>query len=229
MGTVFTIDVRSPGVDADVIDEVVDWLHHVDATFSTYRAESPVRRLAAGELWLSECPTEVAFVLAECDRYRALTDGFFDCRLGGVLDPSGYVKGWAIERASHLLERNGSVNHCVNGGGDVQCAGSPELGRPWSVGVVDPRDRSRVLATVSGSRLAVATSGVAERGLHVVDPHTGHRPAEFLSVTVIGERLSEVDVWATAALAMGAQAPDWLRARGLRALLVRPDGRTVTT
>lgn len=237
MGTMFTIDVRAPvvgdcaaadGIDG-VVDEVVAWLHHVDATFSTYRPDSAISRLAAGQIEMDDCPREVAQVLAACERYRIATGGYFDCRYAGGLDPSGYVKGWAIERASQVLERRGAVNHCVNGGGDVQCVGNPEPGPQWTVGIVDPQDRSRVLATVSGERLAVATSGPAERGGHIVDPRTGARPDAWSSITIVGARLAEVDVLATAALAMGPAAEDWLRDHGLRALLVRPDGSTITT
>ncbi len=37
-----------------------------------------------------------------------------------------------------MLVAAGSVNHCINGGGDVQCAGRAEPGRPWQVGIADP-------------------------------------------------------------------------------------------
>lgn len=229
MGTVFTIDVRPPAVADSVLDDVIAWLHHVDATFSTYRPDSVISRLSAGRLELADCPAEVADVLTACEHYRAATDGYFDCHYSGVLDPSGYVKGWAIERASHLLEQQGATNHSVNGGGDVQCVGNPEPGRKWTVGITDPRDRGTVLATVDGQRLAVATSGPAERGRHIVDPHTGSRPDTWASVTVVGSRLADTDVWATAAVAMGPAAESRLRVRGIRALLVRPDGTTVMT
>lgn len=63
---------------------------------------------------------------------------------------------------------------------------------------------------VEGRDLAVATSGIAERGRHVIDPITG-RPAEALaSVTVVGPELVLTDAYATAALAMGRRAPSWL-------------------
>lgn len=225
MGTVFSLDVRAPGVDAAAIAEVVAWLHHVDAVFSTYRADSEISRLARGELTRAGCSAEVRGVLAECERLEDVTDGYFSARIGGRLDPSGYVKGWAIERAGDLLEAAGSRNHCVNGGGDVQCVGNPEPGRQWSVGIVDPHRRDQLAATVEGTRLAVATSGTAERGAHILDPHTRRPPVGLASVTVVGSRLGEVDAYATAAFAMGAQAPSWLGTLdGIRALVVFADG-----
>ena len=110
----------------------------------------------------------------------------------------------------------------------MQCVGSPEPGREWTVGIADPHRRGQFAATVSGSRLAVATSGSAERGRHVIDPHTRQAPGTYASVTVVGERIGEVDVWATAAAAMGERAEASLRAQSLRALLVRADGTTRT-
>jgi FAD:protein FMN transferase len=71
------------------------------------------------------------------------------------------------------------------------------------------------LATVieGADRLAVATSGTAERGRHVLDPHTTRPPdGDILSVTVVSRSLTKADAWATAAFAMGAQARDWAEA-----------------
>jgi FAD:protein FMN transferase len=224
MGTVFSIDVRSPGVDGAALREVVGRLHWVDAVFSTYRPDSQISRLQDGTLALSECAAEVAEVLERCAALAEETDGYFDCRYAGALDPSGYVKGWAIERASDLLEAAGSANHCVNGGGDVQCVGSAAPGRPWRVGISDPLDSGRLVSSVAGHRLAVATSGVAERGPHLVDPHGTTAPGAFTAVTVIGTHLADVDAYATAAFAMGERASAWLRAKRLTALLVGADG-----
>jgi len=74
---------------------------------------------------------------------------------------------------------------------------------------------------------AVATSGSAHRGAHIVDARTGRAPSGLASVTVIGHSLTDVDVDATAAFARGADAAGWLRGRGHRsALVVDVDGRT---
>lgn len=226
MGTVFSLDLRDP-IDDAAVDEVLAWLHRMDATFSTYRPDSDISLLRRDATTVAECAPEVADVLDRCAELHEATGGYFDAHAGGLLDPSGYVKGWAIERASDLLRAAGSTNHCVNGGGDVQCIGSPEPGRSWQVGIADPTDRARLVGTVSGTPLAVATSGTGERGGHVLDPHT-HRPASaFCSITIAGRRLAQVDAFATAAFAMGERAPDWIRSIGHTALLVRPDGTTV--
>jgi thiamine biosynthesis lipoprotein len=229
MGTVFSFDIRSPGVAGEALDDVIAWLHHIDRTFSTYRGDSDINRFRRGEVELRDCAPDVAVVLARCAELTDETDGYFDCRPDGVLDPSGYVKGWAIERASDMLGAAGSVNHSITGGGDVQCTGHAGADRPWVVGIADPLRPRRVIATVSGSELAVATSGTAERGRHITDPHTGVRPEALASVTVVGRRLADVDAYATAAFAMGELANAWLTARDLSALLVDPAGGVVNT
>jgi len=229
MGTVFSFDIRHPGLDPDALPAAVALLHRIDATYSTYRADSVVSRLAAGELTPEQLPPEVTQVLAECRRWQQRTDGWFSAYAGGVLDPSGYVKGWAIQQASELLVAAGSTSHSINGGGDVACVGLAG-DRPWRLGIVDPRDPGRVLATVDGADLALATSGTAERGQHVLDPHTGRPPeAGLLSLSVSAGSVIDSDVYATAGFAMGEAARAWLHERGIRAFAVYADGSTWST
>ncbi|MFJ8802094.1 FAD:protein FMN transferase [Streptomyces sp. NPDC102487] len=217
MGTVFSFDVR--GGDPDTVraalEEAVAQLHRVDAVFSTYRDDSQISRLARGELTVEECDEEVAEVLALGAEAQRISDGWFSIRYEGRLDPTGIVKGWAAERAALRLAEAGASGVSVNGGGDVQLCGVPGAHRPWRIGVSDPLRPGALAAVVSAAgadELAVATSGTAERGAHIVDPRTG-RPAvtDLLAVTVVGPRLTWVDAWATAAFAMGLRAGlDWL-------------------
>src|SRR4051812_46432435 len=100
MGTVFSLDIRRPLVDRAMLGRIVRWLDRVDATFSTYRSDSIVNRLDRGELSLIACPAAVREVLHRCAELYDRSDGFFDVRARGHLDPSGFVKGWAVERVS---------------------------------------------------------------------------------------------------------------------------------
>jgi thiamine biosynthesis lipoprotein len=78
--------------------------------------------------------------------------------------------------------------------------------------------------------LAVATSGTAERGTHVIDPHTGQAPNELASITLTGRRLAMTDAYATAAFAMGSAARDWVeQLPEHEAFAVRVDGTTWAT
>ena len=216
MGMAVSIDVR--GVVAGdpttmaVLSEVVTWLHTVDATFSTYIDDSEVRRLDRGELALADASPDVCHVLEVADALRVATNGYFDIRTSGGrhLDPSGVVKGWAVERASALLAGAGVVDHCINAGGDVRARGQPGAGRRWQIGIAHPLVAGALATIVAVGDGAVATSGTAERGAHVFDPHTGRAALDLASVTVTGPDLIRADAFATAALAMGLGAPEWL-------------------
>ncbi|MCW2527973.1 MAG: thiamine biosynthesis protein, partial [Pseudonocardiales bacterium] len=186
MGTVFSFDVRTPGCDLTAIDDAIGWLHWVDDTFSTYKRDSQLSRLARGELSIADCAPEVGEILARCQQLATDTNGYFSAYATGHLDPSGLVKGWAIQHASDLLSRAGSRNHCVNGGGDVHCAGTASDTKPWRVGITDPNRPGQLAAVVTGTDLAVATSGTAERGAHIINPHNRTSPATLASVTIIG-------------------------------------------
>ncbi|MFF6772947.1 FAD:protein FMN transferase [Streptomyces sp. NPDC012637] len=217
MGTVFSFDVRGgsdPARTRAALAEAVDFLHHVDRVFSSYREDSEVSRLARGELTPEQCGPDVQEVTHLCEDLLRRTEGWFTPRYagsGGGWDPTGLVKGWATERAARMLASAVPVEAvCVNGGGDIQL-----LGGPWRIGLADPLVPGALSAVVevdAGTpEAAVATSGPAERGCHILDPHTGEPPAHPLAaMTVVGSSLTIADAFATAAYAMGDSARPWL-------------------
>src|SRR5579859_2187376 len=107
MGTVVSFDVPDSSRDDGSLAAAIGWLHWADATFSTYQADSDVSRLGRGEIPLADCAPEVGTVLAACDALRARTGGYFTAYPDGTLDPSGYVKGWAVEHAAAMLTEAG--------------------------------------------------------------------------------------------------------------------------
>ncbi|MET7455426.1 FAD:protein FMN transferase [Streptomyces sp. NPDC005574] len=228
MGTVFSFDVRGgePGAVAAALQEAVARLHRVNEVFSTYREDSELSRLARGELTVEECDPLVAEVLALGAEAERTSEGWFSLRYEGRLDPTGIVKGWAAERAARLLAAAGASGVSVNGGGDVQLLGTPGPQRPWRVGVSDPLRPGGLAAVISAGgtdELAVATSGTAERGAHIVDPRTGRSAVtDLVAVTVVAPSLTWADCWATAAFAMGSrEGLAWLESLpGVEALLI---------
>jgi thiamine biosynthesis lipoprotein len=229
MGTVVSFDLHDP-VSVETMAAVTRWLDHTDRVFSTYRRDSDISRLDRGECRLADCDPDVELVLGLCAEASTITDGYFSATAGGQLDPSGLVKGWAIERASDLLRAAGSRHHVVNGGGDIQSVGPTADGTPWRVGISDPNDSGHLLCVVDVVGRAVATSGTAERGQHVLNPRTGRPADHFASVTVVSARLTDADVLATAAIARGSTALEWLeRMPGAAALLVTTDGQISRT
>jgi thiamine biosynthesis lipoprotein len=94
------------------------------------------------------------------------------------------------------------------------------------VGICDPSDRSRVVRTVTGRDFAVATSGIAERGQHILDPFTGRPAAAVASATVTGPSLTFADAYATAAFVLGRESLRW-DLDGYAVLLVDDAGEAV--
>ncbi|MFD1530810.1 FAD:protein FMN transferase [Pseudonocardia aurantiaca] len=232
MGMPISVHLRGPGVStgpgvARVVAAVFEQLRQVDHLMSTYRADSEVIRHRRGELTLSRCHPWVREVVELCEQARLRTDGYFDARLPGGFDPSGLVKGWAVERAARLLAGIDACDYYLNAGGDIALGVAAPDAPGWRVGIEDPRDPTRILAVREARCGGVATSGSAARGAHIVDPHTGRRPDDLLAVTLIGPTLLWADVYATAAFARGADALHWLRthAPAYEALVVYRDGR----
>ena len=216
MGMPIVVAVR----DGEVGDDVFDWFRHVDETFSTYKEGSEVSRIRRGALALADASDEVREVYARCDELRDETSGFFDIdAVDG--DPSGYVKGWAVDRAAELL----AGEYAINAGGDIRTKGR------WRIGIQHPLKKDAVAQVLEGDDLAVATSGAYERGEHVRDPHSGYAPAGILSVTITGPSLATADAYATAAFAMGGhRAGNWTaRLQGYEAMTILADGRVLLT
>jgi FAD:protein FMN transferase len=229
MGMPIVVDVRDEIGDEPLV-ELFAWLRFVDETFSTYKETSEISRLNRGELELADAHPDVRLVLEQCERLRARTDGYFDVRACGGLDPSGYVKGWSVDRAGALLDARGARNWSIYAGGDVLVRGRPDGEESWSIGIQHPTVRDGVAAVVRGSDLALATSGEYERGRHVLDPHTGCPPEGVLSVSVAGPELGAADAFATAAFAMGEDGPAWTaQLTGYEALTIMSDGRVLST
>jgi thiamine biosynthesis lipoprotein len=226
MGTIATVEVCDPLPPAEVLDAVFTWLHEVDHRFTTYTVDSEVSRFDARELSLVDCSADLRLVLERCAELWRDTDGFFDVYATGRLDPSGYVKGWAVQVASEMLTAAGAVNHYVDAGGDIQTRGRPGPETDWQIGVRHPWLAGQVCWILHGTDLAVATSGTYERGAHVVDPRTSRPATALRSVTVVGVDLAVTDAYATAALAMGPAGADWLAGLdGYECAVVFEDGR----
>jgi thiamine biosynthesis lipoprotein len=240
MGMPVLIDVCDPGY---AVDEVVEWLHLADSVFSTYRADSEISRLNRGSLPVVS--PMVREVLDRCAELFLETRGYFDIaapygRFGagpepgrggpGSVDPSGYVKGWAVAAAARMLSGAGASRFHVNAGGDIAVAGNPDGDSCWRIGIQHPR-RARGVALVLALRDgAVATSGAYARGGHVVDPF-GFGHSDLLSVTVVGPDLARADAFATAAFAMGRDrgAAFCARLDGYAAALICTDNTVLST
>ena len=209
-------------------------LHEADRVFSTYRPDSFVSRLGRGEIGVADCPAEVAEVLALAELARVQSGGAFDVHLvgpdgGAVLDPSGVVKGWAVQRASQAFDALADTDFCLSAGGDMVCRVADPDRPAWRIGIEDPHRPRRIVAVVPLRSGALATSALTHRGAHIVDARTGEVPTGIASVTVAADDLTWADIEATAAFAHGEGALRWLESRpGRRGVLVWADGTVHT-
>ncbi|MFM7030862.1 MAG: FAD:protein FMN transferase [Micrococcales bacterium] len=219
MGTGFIFSGNSPLGEAQTLlglEAAMAILDEADRTFSLYKPESPLSRLARGETSVAQCPPVVSEVWDACEHWEKVTDGWF-CAFTPehTFDPSGLVKTWAARAAASSLLGLGIVDFTINAGGDIYLADAATAPNDWRVAVHKPvsilSDSAGVLLVVDltgTSYRAVCTSGIAERGNHIWNPKAGDAMAsgELVQVTAIAADLVQADVWATAAFAEGARS-----------------------
>ena len=180
---------------------------------------------------------EVASLLPLVDfRQVAIRNGTIILRRRGMeLDLGGVGKEYAVDRVATLLGSHGVTSAVVSFAGDVRTVGGRGDGRPWAVGVVDPRTpgRCRLTVRVAGGA-GIATSGDYERGFvsngvryhHLLDATTGWPARGVASATVVAHDTFEAGQWATAAFLSGPSAGLDLieRTPGIEGVLVLEDG-----
>ena len=230
MGTIVTIDLfgvteRKSEVVVGRVDLAEASLHEADRVFSTWKSDSPMSRLRRGEISMQETPPELHEVLDACFTAKKISSGWFDpWAMPGGVDPTGYVKGWAAQRALRDLECEEISGAMVNAAGDIASFGGPGAGARFRVGVTDPFSRGD-LAFVVRLDGAIATSGTYERGPHLIDPFMAEAITRGASASVTGPDLGIADALATALIVAGDELIDVIEViEGYEALLIRWDG-----
>jgi len=213
MGRSVCLDIRDP-LPSETLDrlaaEVFDWLHHVEELFDPVCEHSEVNLMDRGLIRPSEAGPLVREVRTACARLHQRTDGYFDVRVTGRLDPSRYVRGWALQQASALLNRGGAGNHCLRVGGDIKVSGRPAEDRAWRVAVQDPCRPGGISWIETATDLAVATANNSRHGDRTRNPLTRRNASGITTVTLAGPELGDAAAYATAAVAMGPAALGWL-------------------
>lgn len=226
MGTVVTIDVFASATDRPDFSGARNVLERADEVFSTWRPDSPVSRLRRGEITVADAPPEVSAVLAACSTARELSGGWFDpWAMPGGFDPTGYVKGWAAQRALAQLADLPMAGALVNAAGDIAGIGTQPSRMPFRIGIADPANPGQ-LAEVVELTACIATSGTYERGSHLIDPRSGEPAARVASASVVGPDLGLADALATALAVAGEELVSLIEALDeYDALVISHDGR----
>jgi thiamine biosynthesis lipoprotein len=199
MGTVVSFLIDDEDLSSEQVtrafDEACLELHRLDDRFSRWNAESELSRLRAGDV--SETSSLMDEIMELCAHACSLSEGFFNpWAMPGGFDPTGLVKGWAAERALSILAEHEVAAALVNAGGDICVL----PGRTYEVGIRHPLTPDALCAIVP-TTTAIATSGIYERGNHLINPFGGDVAA--VSATVVGVRLAIADALATALAVAG--------------------------
>lgn len=213
-------------------DAAFAYFEAVDRRFSTYRDDSEIAAINAGRLAAADASAEMREVLAIAERTRAESHGYFDIRTpAGTLDPSGIVKGWAVDNAARLLAERGAAGYFIEAGGDIASAGLNEAGEPWRVGIRNPFEENRIVKVLVPRGAGVATSGSYARGAHIYNPHRPDEPLDrIVSLTVIAADVLTADRFATAAFAMGEAGIGFIeRLAGAEGYAIDRDGIATMT
>ncbi|RNB45279.1 FAD:protein FMN transferase [Agromyces tardus] len=228
-----SLEAESP-TTAAAVAAVGEVFARWEAHCSLYDPASELSRIGRGELGLVDAGEEVRGAYELALHWRARTGGSFTPHRGdGLIDLNGVVKALAIAESGAALDGLGVTRWGIDAGGDVLVGGAAAEGQAWRIGIVDPADRGALLGAIDlagvGGRMAVATSGSAERGDHIwTQPGAG--PAAFVQVSVAAGDILTADVLATAIVAGGRAALDEYTERfPIDVLAVLGDGSLLAT
>jgi FAD:protein FMN transferase len=203
MGMPITVEVVDDRVGESAIHDTFEYFRSVDEQYSTYKPTSEISKINQG-LPRKQWSKEMREIMKFCEQTKKETDGFFDIEHNGKLDPSGLVKGWAIDQAAKRLRKHHIADFYIEAGGDIQTWGLNGDGEPWRIGIRNPFNMDEIVKVIQVSMSGVATSGTYVRGQHIYDPHAPGKPVHTVkSLTVIGRNIYDADRFATAAFAMG--------------------------
>ena len=133
------------------------------------------------------------------------------------IDLGGLAKGYAVDRAVAILEKHGVTSASISAGGDSRIVGD-RRGRPWVVGIKNPRaakDAWESVIRLPLENVAVSTSGdyeryfldeaTGERIHHIINPKTGASAQEVVSVTILGPQGIDTDPMSTTVFVLGVK------------------------
>lgn len=151
---------------------------------------------------------------------------------GMEIDFGGFGKEYAADRAAAKLIDNGVRHGYVNLGGDMHIIGPQPDGRPWEIGIQDPRDSSAVIAHIPIANGAIATSGDYERFFeidgrrycHILDPRTAQPVRYWRAVSVLAPLAIAAGSCSTIAMLKQEEGLDFLNNTNMAYLAVDAAG-----
>lgn len=203
MGMPITVDLADKHAKKENLEIIFDYFRSIDERFSPYKKDSEISKINRQEIKKKDYSPDMKTIFHLAEQTKKETQGYFDIKQNGRIDPSGLVKGWAIYSASLILKNSGIKNFFIDAGGDVQVSGKNHEGKDWVIGIQNPFNLREIIKIIRLDNRGVATSGTYIRGNHIYNPHYKNALEEVISLTVIGPNVYEADRFATAAFAMG--------------------------
>ena len=122
-------------------------------------------------------------------------------------------KGYAADKAKELLVKNGVKSGIINASGDINAWGKQPNGKEWTIGIVNPLNKTKVFATLPINNQAVVTSGNYEKFVtfsgkrysHIIDPRSGYPTSGIISVSIFSNIAELADALATSVFIMGKE------------------------
>lgn len=215
----------------EVVTEIESCLDTIEKKFSIFKEDSIVSRHNElmnnfNEEFLDE---EYQEVFVRCQQAKSKTNGYFDPFFSGKYNPTGFVKGWAIEKVffkylEPLIIHNIVEAVGINGAGDMQLGTKEGSDFIWNVGIEDPSNNKEIIAKYSLQNGAIATSGFSKKGEHI----KSKGDMDNIQVTVVGEYLSDIDVLATTGIAMpGKEWNNFVIKNRLMGILVNRENKII--
>ena len=226
MDTYVEITIKDKRADSGELEQGAENLmKRLEKKFNYHDRESElsrINRMSPGEAFsVSE---EMHEVLVLAKKINQKTRGAFDISLGtgawhidaGAreiafdtehvnLNLSGIAKGFIVDEGVKFLVERGVKNAMISAGGDLYCLGdSGREGSGWNIGIHDPLDPGKIIASFTARNKGVATSGSYERPGHIIDPVTGDAAGKKTeSATVVSKSCATSDALATALYILG--------------------------
>jgi len=231
MGMPITIEIINKKNLGNIFSEIFDYFIYIDKTFSTYKKSSEISQINLKKKLLKDASSDILEVLRLSDITKKETNGYFDIKRNGKIDPSGIVKGWAIYKATLILKNKKFKNFSINAGGDIQVFGKNKKGENWKTGIQNPFNTREIIKILSLTNKGIATSGSYIRGAHIYNPKKKNdKLINIVSITVIGPNVYEADRFATAAFAMQEKGISFIESlKGFEAYMIRKDGTAFYT
>lgn len=230
MGMPVVVQVIDKNAKEEDVSEVFSYFHYIDNKFSTYKKNSEISQINRGELNELNYSNEMRKILSLCQKTKQETNGFFEINNNGVLDPSGIVKGYAINNGANILVQKGYKNIYVEIAGDIQVFGNNGKDNFWKIGIQNPFNLEEIIKVVKLKDRGIATSGTYIRGSHIINPKKKKPAEDIVSITVIGPNVYEADRFATAAFAMGKKGIRFIEGlKGFEGYMIQKDKTAVYT